>query len=241
MNPPAGGGRRWDGVGYDLAAFAIGLSLAYWFHWETTDLVWSLWLSSLVVGYTLILWILSGPLRELCQGIAADRSDTAGLVAKVATVGLFFLGTLLGVAFFTVHFGGFHFGHSIFLAMFFPISESGPRGWPDLAMYREIFARYWVFLPAAFLAERHLFGSSPRQADTSVTPLAIARRKSVKNGMSLPYRGVIRMHLLIFFFFAANFLRLDGFLVYTVIYAVYFFPWRLLKREKPVPAAAIAG
>ena len=34
----------------DFAAFALGLSLAYGLDWQTTDLVWGLWLGSLVLG-----------------------------------------------------------------------------------------------------------------------------------------------------------------------------------------------
>jgi hypothetical protein len=49
--------------------------------------------------------------------------------------------------------------------------------------------------------------------------------------MMLPYQKVVRMHVLIFFFGFAHFLRLDNFAVYAVVYAVYFFPWRLVNRS----------
>ena len=49
-----------------------------------------------------------------------------------------------------------------------------------------------------------------------------------------PYRNVMRMHMLIFFFFFAHFARLENFAVYAVIYAVYFFPWRLLRRAPEI-------
>ena len=45
-----------------------------------------------------------------------------------------------------------------------------------------------------------------------------------------PYKNVIRMHLLIFFFAFAHFAKLESFWVYAAVYAVYFFPWRLLKK-----------
>ncbi len=38
----------------DLLAFAAGLGMAWAFGWQAKDLVWGLWLSSLVVGYTTI-------------------------------------------------------------------------------------------------------------------------------------------------------------------------------------------
>jgi hypothetical protein len=43
-----------------------------------------------------------------------------------------------------------------------------------------------------------------------------------------PYANVIRMHLLIFFFAFAHAIKLDNLFVYAVVYAVYFFPWRLV-------------
>jgi len=69
-----------------------------------------------------------------------------------------------------------------------------------------------------------------------VTVEAIAARKfrnaksGLGGGMMAPYKNVIRLHLLIFFFAGAHFLKLDSFLVYAVVYAVYFFPWRLLGK-----------
>ena len=37
----------------DVLAFMLGLGVARWLRWPTTDLVWSLWLSSLVLGYAI--------------------------------------------------------------------------------------------------------------------------------------------------------------------------------------------
>ncbi len=234
---------RWADAWPDAAAFAAGLGVAWWLRWNTTDLVWSLWLSSLVVGYAMIVWNVSAPLRETVGGVAADRSGVAGAGAKTATIGLVGIGTLFGLAFFTVHFGGFHFVHSVFLSMFFPIAPEGQtvamKSWPNLAIYLEVVRRYWWFLPVAALAERAAFRAKPvTPADTAVTPEAIARRTAdaMNAPLMAPYRNVIRMHLLIFFFAFAHFARLENFGVYAVVYAVYFFPWRLL-RHPAAPAA----
>lgn len=223
---------RWTGAWPDALGFASGLALAWCFGWNTTDLVWSLWLSSLVVGYALILWLLTAPLRETIAGIATDRSNVGGAGGKALVLVILGAGTLFGVAFFTLHFGGFHLGHSLFLAMFFPITGEPPQQLIDPSLYGEVVRRYWWFLPAAFLAERNAFRSEPRAADTSVTPAAIAARKARGDSMMLPYRNVIRMHLLIFFFAFAHFTRLENFLVYAVVFAVYFFPWRLVRRPE---------
>lgn len=222
---------RWAEAWPDALAFAGGLVLAWRADWQTGDLIWSLWLSSLVVGYALIVWSLTAPLRELRRNLAADAARP-GPVPQLAALGVAGAGTLFGLAFFTVHFGGFHFVHSVFLNTFFPVADG--RGFPDASVYRIVFSRYWIFLPLAFLAERAAFRNvdAPEKDDQAVTPEAIARRKARNgsSGLMAPYKGVVRMHLLIFFFAFAHFAGLENFFVYAVVYAVYFFPWRLLKK-----------
>ena len=220
----------------DALAFAAGLAVAGWSGWNTTDLVWSLWLSSLVVGYAMIVWGIVGPGSMILRGAWKDRAMLAADALKVcAGLAVLFLVGLFMLAFFTVHFGGFHFVHSVFLNAFFPISDQ--RGFPGMEIYLEVLRRYWFFLPVAFLAERAAFkmpGGAP--SDTSVTAEAIARRKAqmMSADMMAPYKNVIRMHLLIFFFVFAHFMHLENFAVYAVVYAVYFFPWRMLRRTEEV-------
>lgn len=217
-------------VWLDVLAFVIGLAMAWVFDWQTADLIWSLWLSSLLVGYAMIVWKLTAPLREVARGMAADHSPGfAG--AKVGTLVIVGATTLFGLAFFTVHFGGFHYVHSAFLNLFFPVDPKYARDFPHLALYVEIFRRYWWFVPAAAIAEREGFRrSKPSPQDTAVTAEAIKARKARGDSMMQPYKNVIRLHLLIFFFAFAHFVHLANFWIYAVAYAVYFFPWRILKR-----------
>lgn len=231
------GGRDWRSAWPDAAGFLAGLALAWWGGWDTADLVWSLWFSSLVVGYAMIVWSILGPGSAIVRGVWTDRALVASEPLKSgAGLGILFVGALFMLAFFTVHFGGFHFVHSVFLNAFFPVLEGGARGFPGADTYLEVARRYWVFLPVAFLAERAAFRlAEDKSADTSVTAGAIARRKSADNGGRLmaPYKNVVRLHLLIFFFAFAHFMKWENFAVYAVVYAVYFFPWRLLWSGKP--------
>jgi Family of unknown function (DUF6498) len=237
-------GSRWKAAWPDALAFVAGLALAWYFKWETRDLVWSLWLSSLVIGYAMIVWTLFGPVifvgGKAWGERAMFRDEGKGPMALAG--GALLVGGLFMLAFFTVHFGGFHFVHSVFLNAFFPVESGAGRSFPGPALYGEVFQRYWWFLPAAAIAERAAFRLAPREPaaleDTAVTVQAIAARqarhagKDGFPGMMAPYKNVIRLHLLIFFFAGASFLRLDSFLVYAVVYAVYFFPWRLIKGYK---------
>ncbi|MEO7600054.1 MAG: DUF6498-containing protein [Opitutus sp.] len=226
----------------DAAAFVGGLAAAWFSDWNTTDLVWSLWLASLIVGYSILVWSLSGSLREHAGAVVREEVPFAQWVGGAV---LLTLGLLVGLAFFTVHFGGFHFVHSVFLDKFFPLDPGAhkPAEFPGWSTYREVFGRYWIFLPVAFLAERGAFTSAERRPPGSeVTAAAIeARKRSEGNsGLMAPYRNVIRMQLLIFFFVGAHFAHLDNFAVYAVVYAVYFFPWRIFRRENRPASIAVS-
>ena len=233
---------RWVQAWPDALAFAGGLAVAWFAGWNTTDLVWSLWLSSLVVGYAMIVWSLLGPVLFIGTQAWGERPMN-GSGAKGGTTlaaGGMLVFALFMLAFFTVHFGMFHFVHSMFLNMFFPVQPGPVKPLAGYGLYLEVFRRYWWFLPAAAIAERAAFRLQPPEpavSDMAVTSDAIAARKARNarksgfTGMMAPYKNVIRLHLLIFFFAAAHFARLDNFLVYAVVYAVYFFPWRLVKQE----------
>jgi hypothetical protein len=224
----------------DAVAFLVGLAVAWWAGWNTTDLVWSLWLSSLVVGYSTIVWMIGQPVFELMRASWRDRA----LVASQPRALTIFWSVLLAIAlfmlaFFTVHFGGFHYGHSQFLISFFPIDtgvSAGHAAWADRSTYLEVARRYWPFLPSAFLAHRAAFLRKPLSLDRGFSVKSLSDSNKLGRLFSEPYRNVIRMHMLIFFFFFAHFARLENFAVYAVVYAVYFFPWRLVRR--PTPKAA---
>lgn len=214
---------RWATAWPDAVAFTAGLGLAWWLGWNTTDLVWSLWLASLVVGYAMIGWGAFSP-AMLCF-----REGRSG-AAAVAIVG-----GLAMLAFFTVHFGIFHAVHAAFLNLFFPIDGSGEHPGANVAW--EVVRRYGWFPPIAVLAERRGFRIErlpPEPPATSVKAADIDARKARQalgwTNVMMPYKNVVRMHLLIFFFAAARFLKLENFAVYAVVYAVYFFPWRLVMR-----------
>jgi hypothetical protein len=218
----------------DTLAFALGLGLACWEGWHTTDLVWSLWLSSLCVGYAIIVVTIFRPVFQIVT------MSTQGPAAGAAAVDVVVLaGGLVALAFFTVHFGLFHLVHSMILNSFFPIGNT--RGFPGRAVYAEVFRRYWPFALVAAVAERAAFRAPPKAPpDTAVMPEAIARRgaQAANSGLMSPYKNVMRMHFLIFFFAFAHFAHLENFAVYAVVYFAYFFPWRLLRREKTSVATA---
>jgi hypothetical protein len=219
----------------DALAFAIGLGVARWAGWTSGDLIWSLWLSSLVVGYATIVWTIV-PIAVALIGMGwRIRNDPIGGLSKtLALCAIVLVGASFYLAFFTVHFGGFHYVHSQILLHFFPIGGPGVvrPGWGEKAEYLEIVRRYWIFLPSAFLSHRAIFLRTPITLDPErLFRSFLGGDRKPGAAFGEPYKNVLRMHGLIFFFFFAHFAGLENFAFYTVIYAVYFFPWRLVRSE----------
>lgn len=205
-NPPSPPASRWTAASPDLLALVYSLVLAWLMKWEVKDLVWGLWLSSLVVGYLTILLTIFGPLVQVTK-------LNAGPLPAAAIV----LGGLFMLAFFTVHFGMFHVVHSVFLNLFFPIDAHADKGFPGMTMYWKVLASYWPFVLGTAVSERFNL-----------------RAALQKQNFMGPYKNVVRMHLLIFFFAGAAAIKLDSFLIYAVVLCVYFFPFNaLFGKPKP--------
>jgi hypothetical protein len=218
----------------DILAFVAGLGVARWAGWNSGDLVWSLWLSSLVVGYSTIVWMIAQPALELGLASWRDRALAASIPNALPAFWALLVGAVLFfLGFFTIHFGMFHYIHSQFLIDFFPIDTGTAHGSrADMATYAEVVRRYWPFLPSAFLAHRHAF--QRRTLSFTFNGGSIGTDHAGPRMLfSEPYRNVARMHVLIFFFAFAHFAKLENFAVYTVVYAAYFFPWRLVRRPAP--------
>ena len=223
----------WTSAWPDLLAFAIGLAVARWAGWTAGDLIWSLWLSSLVVGYTTIVWTIAIPALVLSALAWKSRNDPANSGNNL----IGFVTVLLGLAafllaFFTLHFVFFHLIQASFFLDMFPIDVPGVAH-PEMGgkpVYLEIVRRYWVVLPSAFLSHRAAFMRTPITLDAErFFKSVFGDVNSFRSFFLEPYKNVARMHVLIIFFGFAAFLKLENFAVYTVIYAVYFFPWRLVN------------
>ncbi len=192
----------------DLGAFLLGLGVAWALGWQTRDLVWSLWLSSLVVGYATLL-------LAIVFARPSDDSTTPAIITKVFVL-----------LFFTVHFGGFHFVHSAFLAAFFPLTDD----WTAIgSTYAVVFREYWPWLFAAAIAERHALLDAVLQR---AKPPAGDRPTPLPFDTAGPYRNVVRMHLLIFVFAGLALAGIGGIGVYALVYAAYFWPRRGVSASR---------
>jgi len=233
----------------DMLAFALGLGAAWFLEWKTTDLVWSLWLGSLALGYLTILGTILGAAWVGGHGIFHSDVPSAQRLWAVAagTVGGLFL-----LGFFTLHFGGFHAGHAVFLSSFFPLDGMPENAFSDsftspahlIGLVGEfILPVYGAFLLPAIIAERSYVFAPLMEARKAVHEglhnvrprhylrLGAGTKRSRKDPFTRPYVNVIRMHMLIFFFAGVHWLGADSFFSYATVYVVYFFPWKAFRAE----------
>jgi len=195
----------------ELTAFAFTVACAWFFQWQAKDLIWGLWTSSLCVGYSFIVFsIVSGALRARRQ----------------IPVLLILAGALFLLAFFSVHFCMFHYGHSVFLNLFFPLMPESGRGFPNLFVTLETALKaYWPVVLATYLSRWHDFLPDGQSLD------------GMKNGNTLtkPYANVVRMHILIFVFAGLAAVHATHLAVYPVL-LFYFFPWRMILKKSEASA-----
>jgi hypothetical protein len=192
----------------DLLAFAGTVALAIGFRWQARDLIWSLWISSLSFGFV---WMLTA---YLCALVCVP-----GKAKLAAAVGGLFL-----MAFFTFHFGMFHFVHGAFLIEFFPLNPEKSGGMPSLlTLARPALAAYWPFVLMTLVS---------RARDLPWRQLPGDQGK----GLFQPYLNVIRMHLLIFVFAGLQLAHLSNLALFPIL-LFYFFPWRIFNRERQALAA----
>lgn len=282
----------------DILMFTATIAVAAWQEWTAKDIIWGLWISSLLLGYSYIVAgalsiyvhgklpgnsksgksysleagkgaarvqpiFINIPVVFICFMFLGFRSGLAWAIILVsvtftalgmilssgenenpgrrqgmrAILGRFFSyspAVLFTLGFFTVHFGGFHFVHSLFLNGFFPLVTWSPfgqspvgvlDGW--LMIVVTAISNYWPFI---------LFG-----AVTQVGNIKQAFLSKDGPNMFRPYLNVVRMHILIFVFAGLGSAGLERLALYPVL-VFYFFPMGSLikaltaRRKKHVPA-----
>lgn len=110
----------------DLIAFAVGLALALYGEWRAEELVWTLWLASLLVGGGTLLTMI---FHDAIWPPEMENYGVPGPAFRVAKA-------LALIIFFSIHFGMFHAIHAVFVWAFLPLAEEPS---PALA---------WKYLPS---------------------------------------------------------------------------------------------
>jgi hypothetical protein len=195
-----------------LIAFIFIFLIAQVQKWTAGDMVWSLWITSLTIGYCyLIAGITSNAIRN---GTGTEESVLSKLLGDSLSSGVkfgfIFIGALFQFLFFTVHFGLFHFAHSIFLNEFFPLMDRSFENFSDFLFFirTSLFAYWPVFI--------FTFAVSLRKLQKVI-------QQNDPNFAKTPYLNVVKIHLSIFLFAFLSSTNIPDW-VLPFLFIVYFFP-----------------
>lgn len=209
-----------------LAGFAAAAVCAHFQEWDARTMIWGLWGSSLIVGYA---WGVSLLAATVIRAEREGRTDypRSGAVA-------------LGI-FLTVHFVGFHWGHSAFLNAFYPLHDKGSGPIGMAYTLRIILTTQWGLILGTLISRFYEF---PRGGLVETESRSRERQEEKEaDPLFAPYRNVVRMHIMIFALIGITIIRTalgkrvpalqnsEALTLYAIL-LLYFFPWNLLKRKR---------
>lgn len=236
-----------------LFFFALSLFVAYYYGWSNTDLIWSFWVTSLVVGYATILRSVFVPvmdvinrsensshsksIRSIIEGL--KKSDKIKKPVIVIIILIVIIGALFNLAFFSVHFLGFHFGHAVFMQSLFPHPEIavlkktvGLETYFDLLKYLQpLLLCYWPIIVQKLIYDFPNLGRF-----LNFKGLSSDSDESRQMGFFQAYINVVKIHILIFILVGLNAIHTDQYLTYVIIFSIFFFPFSSFKK-KVVPVS----
>lgn len=197
-----------------LISFFTVLILATLQDWRINELVWSLWISSLSLGYTFL--ISSIVAKAIHQGMTHSENefpeDQINSVHPLIGWTMAIVGGIFTIAFFTVHFGMFHFVHGIFLNLFFPLQEVSQGDIPNFfLLIKTCLTTFWPVILFSLIMQIKNF------QQIILSP--------GKDFFATPYKNVVKMHISILLFAFLSMANVsDIFLPYLLI--LYFFPFQ---------------
>ena len=198
-------------VSFDFLSLALLVALDLSLKWTTKDLVWSFWLSSICVGYlTIVSSVLKLPLFVHAKKEEHNFQDKLPKHINLILGGF----SLFLIGFFSIHFLGFHLGHSIFLKSAFPLEgfTSKSSGLVDFGYLKDILfylmPQYWCFVLVSLFNKRDIFNKDIENFDL----------RSISIG---PYQNVIKIHLLIFVIVGLRALEIQDLVIHSVVLIVF--------------------
>jgi len=216
-----------------LISFFIVLILATLQEWRINELVWSLWISSLSIGYTFLISAIVA--KAIHRGMAHSEIVLPGVQKWLShpLIGwiIAIVGGIYTIAFFTVHFGGFHFVHGIFLNLFFPIQEVSQGDLPNFfIIIKTCLTTFWPVILLSMLMQIKNFQQ-----------IILFPEKDL---LAMPYKNVVKMHISIILFAFLSKARVND-IILPYLLILYFFPFQAVinyfKNRKTEQIADLNG
>lgn len=220
----------------DLTALLVSLGAAWLLKWKTEDLVWNLWLASLVIGYaTMISLILAS---HKAANNFHDPSDIWGH-RKNTLSGEMRFGPYLMFAFFCFHSSAFYAMHVAFISSGFENPDVNPKEfWDSIGnpfrlwglIFEQILPVYfWMLLPI-LVSERGSLRRTYQKQHAAFIKISEGSESNNTMGVFMlkPYLNIMKLQFLIFWLLSFDNAERQQTWIYTLLFILYFFPWRAL-------------
>lgn len=226
----------------EIFLFSSSLTAAYLLGWNNTDLIWSFWITSLVVGYVSIFRISAAPLGFLCKSILSPedikkfRELPTNEKLKIALFALFFIPmSLFFVVFLSFHFLMFHLLLAYWLQMIMPHSSitdiladaNGGGFYISIRVIIALLMSYWIIVINKLIYDYKTNWKSSSNMKNSFQQSFFSFEY-----LKRPYVVVVRIIALVVLLFWLNSIEANQYIVYIVIYSLFYFPVPNFRKAK---------
>ena len=228
----------------ELFLFFFSIGAAYFIGWNNTDLLWSFWTTSLVVGYVSIFRTCIAPLPLLTTFnlTPADIKKFWVLPKKMLTmlfVLVFVAYSLFMLLFLSFHFLVFHLFLAYFLQIIFPhpalieifAKPDSGQFYTSFLVIKTLLTSYWIIVLEKLIFDYKTNRESSINQSAHFQESFLSKAFSF-DGIIRPYVQVARIHISIFLLFALYAVETNQYLIYVVIYSLFFFPISILRKVK---------
>ncbi len=215
----------------DILAFASSLLLAFLLGWSSKDLLWGLWLTSFMGGISYTTWCLV--IRKLLIKESAWKRIFPALAG------------LIGVAFFSLHFGMFHYVYASMLDLPWPLRSDPGRVYLGKLTWRGV--SDFPFFETLWLAVQNYWMLAFINIGRDHENLF---RVDAKFDSGQAYLKVLKLHFVMILMVFLNFLGLESFALFLIFFFILYAPpavWKTLfpklatNQKGQAPVASGSG
>lgn len=226
----------------ELFLFSFSLAAAYFIGWNNTDLIWSFWITSLVVGYVTIFRTTVAPLSLLVKLMRSQKDNKKFRQLpimdklKIGVFAVFFIPiSLFFVVFLSFHFCIFHILIAYWLQMIMPhegitdilADANGGGFYIFIQIITTLLLSYWIIVLQKLIFDYRTFWKS---SNNKVSP--VQHEFFSFEGLKRPYIKVVKIIALMVLLFWLNSIQANQYMVYVVIFSLFFFPVPSLRKVK---------
>lgn len=226
----------------ELFLFFSAIAAAYFMGWNNTDLIWSFWITSLVVGYVSIFRTSAAPFSLFNKNKLSledlKKFKELPITKKLLTIlaVLIFVPTILfQIIFLSLHFCIFYLFAAYWLQELMPhsgitdilVDANGGGFYITIQIIKTLLLSYWIIVIQKLVFDYRTYWKS---GSKKVSP--VQQEFFSYKGIIQPYVKVVRIIALMLLLFWLNETGINQFLIYVLIFSFFFFPIPSFRKVK---------